>query len=91
MTEQKTHSSRYQQLAFYSNENHKWKRALGRRLCLTLPVIACTLFAAYKKNPILTIESGCVSLYGLYCVQRANFYRRRSAYRVRQQRKSLGY
>lgn len=88
MTEKQIHNrSQYKQLAFYSQEHRRWKRAVGRRLCLTLPVIALTLFAAYKKNPVLTIESGCASLYGLYCIKHANFYRRRAAYRFRQQQK----
>ncbi len=85
----KKDAQKSQRLDFYTHEYHKWKRAVNRRICITLPVIALTLLSAHKKDPIPTIESACVSAFGIRCIYRANFYRRRAAYRLRQEKRSL--
>lgn len=76
-------------LAFYLHEQRKWKRVVNYHACWTVPLIACTLIAAYKKQGLETIAAGGASTVGLYCVHRANFYRRQAEYRVRFQKRKL--
>lgn len=87
MREERKHQLRH--YAFYLHEQRKWERKVGSRLVICLPLILLTLLSAYNKKPIETICGITASSIGLKSLNKANFYRRRATYKVRQEAKTL--